>query len=120
MSDKIIFSMPKPKKTAVFSMEEKPKSNWGKNKSPIYQKLIGSKMWHEIRDLHLSEFPLCVFCDHPAVNVHHINSKDFDLFYERSNHASICEACHKKVNEAYHRGIDPGILFKKKEILCQA
>jgi len=107
------FEIPKPKNGSTFGAVE-TRSNWHKTKTPEYQKLHTSKRWRDLRELQLSEFPLCYFCDHPAVEVHRINSKDYSLFFERSNHASICDACHKKVNEAYHRGVDPGILFKKK------
>ena len=109
------FEMPQPKNRQPFSLEKKEKTNWKRAESAEYTRLHTSTRWQKIRDLQLTEFPLCYFCDHPATQVHRINPKDFSLFFERSNHASLCEDCHKKINKAYRRGISIEILFPNKE-----
>lgn len=105
------FKLKQPKNAIPFSLEKKQKTNWKRNESAEYTRLHTSVRWQKIRELQLSEFPICHFCEHPATQVHRINSKDFDLFFERSNHASVCDACHEKVNRAYSRGIKPEVLF---------
>lgn len=88
-----------------------------------FAKIRSSDRWQKLRASILYENPLCVICGGIASEVHHIIEahKDASMFFMRENLASVCIDCHKKVHEAYKRGIAPNVLFKSKsgEKLCQ-
>lgn len=58
-------------------------------------------LWRKLRKLQLSEYPLCHLCEKigrtvPATTVDHVipHKGDWNLFIERTNHQSVCTACH--------------------------
>ena len=85
---------------------DEPKG-WSRTKTEEYARLHTSARWTALRRLQLAEFPLCEVknCDHPAVEVHRVDPKRTDLFFERSNHRSMCEVHHKQI----------GVLLKRKQ-----
>jgi hypothetical protein len=89
------------------TLESGDKKGWERSKTEEYARLHTSDRWKKLRELQLSEFPLCEIknCDHPAVEVHRVDPKRTDLFYERINHRSICERHHKQI----------GVLLKMKQ-----
>lgn len=69
------------------------------------RKFIHSKTWRRIRDVKLSQDPLCERClrkrrplTTPAVLVHHKDGNEFNN--DSSNHESLCNSCHEEI----HRG----------------
>ena len=96
--------------------QARQKDGWKTPENAVYSRLRSSGRWQAVREQVLNQSPLCVFCEHPADQVHHIDHADIDRFFDVTNLASICEECHRKVNDAYRRGIKPEILFKTKEL----
>ena len=92
------------------------KTGWNRTKTEEYTRLHTSTRWKELRELQLSEFPLCEIknCDHPAVEVHRVDPKARDLFFERSNHRSICEPHHKQIGVLLRRKQETKHLFKER------
>ena len=77
-------------------------------------RLRKSGRWQRLRDVAVNTHPTCMVClRNKAVLVHHIvpASENIDLFFDLSNLAPLCVSCHRKVHEAYERGIEPGIVF---------
>ena len=57
--------------------------------------------WHKYSKNRLKQYPLCVYCERdkrvtPATLTDHIKPHrgDYALFWDESNHASLCTACH--------------------------
>lgn len=66
-----------------------------------YRKLYSTARWRRERLEHLSEHPLCAFCEAigrttEATVVDHIQAHkgDLVLFYDRQNWQSLCAPCH--------------------------
>lgn len=84
------------------------------------KRLRSSARWQKCRLLHLNEHPLC--CDplgehagpEPADQVHHIIPvfKAPELLCEASNLASICTACHSRIEAKERAGTLTHHLFK--------
>ncbi|WP_083225564.1 HNH endonuclease signature motif containing protein [Neptunicoccus sediminis] len=82
-----------------------------------HHKFYNTKVWAAIRDVQLSQYPLCERCIGmdvvtPAVVVDHIipfrtaDDAGWKLFVSRSNHQSLCKACH---DSEKHKGEVKGI-----------
>lgn len=97
----------------------KPKWNWDGFDDPQVSKLLGSKRWKDLREFVLRKHPLCVMCERPAMELHHIEPirQNLALVFRVENLAPLCEECHVKVNSAYRRGIEPEVLFPKNRRL---
>lgn len=110
------FSLPEPKNGNYYtppSWEKTDKNTtWKKHYTQEERKLHSSKRWQEFRKIILTETPLCYFCEGLASEVHRIDPKNIDLFFDRDNAVALCSECHSLINSAYKRGIDPQILFK--------
>lgn len=121
--NKRVFKTDKPKSLKAHQIndpkDDELKSNWKTPELLKYEKLRKAARWRKTRELVLSRNPICYFCHKFSDEVHHIDSKDETKFYELSNLVAICEQCHKKVNDAYRRKIDPEILFGELK-KCQA
>jgi len=114
-----VFKLKRPDKALSFvppGSVAKPKTNWGNFEKPGH--LYSSARWQRLREMVLTENPLCYFCGCIADQVHHIE-KGEDLFFFLGNLVSICEGCHAKVNSAYRRKIDKSILFGERCGECQ-
>lgn len=59
--------------------------------------------WRVYRKRFLSAHPLCAECGRLATVVDHIKAHkgDQDLFWDTSNHQSLCETCHNKKTATY-------------------
>jgi 5-methylcytosine-specific restriction endonuclease McrA len=93
--------------------------NWDTFDDPEVSKLLSSKRWRDLRMYVFNHHPLCVLCERPAQELHHIDPvrKNMPLFFRVDNLAPLCEECHAKVNSAYRRGIKPEVLFPKNRRL---
>ncbi len=83
-------------------------------------RLRKTSRWQRLRDVAIKTQPMCMVCQkNTAVLVHHIvpASVDIDLFFELSNLAPSCVSCHRKVHEAYERGIEPETVFPEDKRL---
>ena len=78
-------------------------------RSTYYKKLINCARWRVLRNIKVSDSPLCECClligrTVPAVEVHHLkpvetgtNSEQQKLFaYDYKNLIALCHACHVK------------------------
>ena len=55
--------------------------------------------WHRYRNMFLREHPLCAVCEAAAEIVDHVvpvKGRNDPLFYEPTNHQSLCRTCHDK------------------------
>jgi hypothetical protein len=109
------FEIPKPKTGSTFGATE-TRSNWHKTKTPEYQKMHTSERWRQLRELQLSEYPLCEIrhCDHPGVECHRVEPNDYSLFFKRSNHRSLCERHHKQIGVLLRMKQETKHLFKER------
>lgn len=66
-----------------------------------WRSLYNSAKWKRVRSQHLFDQPRCIMClaankQTPANEVDHIipHCGDTDLFWDESNHQSLCKSCH--------------------------
>lgn len=86
-------------------------------RDPLYMQLINSTAWRRLRNLHLSQHPLCEECRRRGVvraadEVHHIRPVETGrtpeekrrLAYSPGNLRSLCKACHKETHRIARKG----------------
>ncbi len=103
------FHLPRPKYGRSATVKVQP--TWKRPETEWASKLRNTARYQKLRLLILTARPLCVLCGELADQIHHIDSKDPELFFAASNLVPICERCHEQVNSAYRRGIAVDILF---------
>ncbi len=105
--DKRVFKLTGPKSPRRFGAKERPVFAKGPESEAV-SALRSSARWQRLREAVLSANPLCAVCGHVATEAHHIElaARREDLFFERANIMSLCEACHEKIHGAMKRGID--------------
>ncbi len=82
-----------------------------------YHHLYKTKLWRELRLVHLEAHPLCARCERegrvvPAVEVHHIRAHRGDraLFNDLNNLEGLCKPCHGRVEQSIERrGYDKSV-----------
>lgn len=86
-------------------------SNKRSNESQGYRRLYKLKRWKDLREAHLSESPLCVYCIESgevaaADVVDHIKPHKGDerLFWDRNNLQSLCAQCHDRLKQREELG----------------
>ena len=70
--------------------------------------------WQRLRKVALATHPACMLCGtQKAVLVHHIvpAGEDIEQFFVLGNLAPLCLSCHRRVHEAYERGVQPEAVF---------
>ena len=94
---------------------KKPFQKTGRAK--IVAKMRSSGRWQRLRALVLARSPLCVLCNIPAVEVHHIKeaASNPERFFDVENLAPLCERCHDNVKGAESRGFTSEQLFANKK-----
>lgn len=108
---KRIFKLPTPQNRRT-STPEKP-AFFKHGEGLRIARLRNSERWRRLRELVLSENPLCAICQRPAEEAHHVKdaARHEDLFFEQSNLVGLCEECHVKIHSADRRGITIDVLF---------
>ena len=98
------------------ALETDEKKGWERTKTDEYRRLHTSDRWRQLRKLQLSEWPLCEIknCDHPAVEVHRVDPNDRELFFERSNHRSLCEKHHNQIGVLLRMKQETKHLFRER------
>jgi hypothetical protein len=69
------------------------------------KKVWRSKGWRAARTEHLKQHPLCVYCQSPAITVHHPTDEDYgtDEYQKLRDGESVCQSCHWYVHHGYIR-----------------
>ena len=84
-------NLPKPKKRPWIAKQDK--QIWGR---PEDQKIYKSARWKRVREIVLSENPLCK-CGQPANIVDHITPiRNGGGIWDSDNLQGLCEKCHNK------------------------
>ena len=95
------------KHTATKALEGKPRYRGAHNRN-----FYGSARWRGLRELVLSQQPLCACCNHygttsPAAEVDHIYpiSHSPQLSATLSNMQGLCKGCHSRKTQHEKRGV---------------
>lgn len=87
------------------------KSSKRSQEAEAYRRLYKTRRWASLRELHLSQSPLCVYClksetVNPADVVDHVrpHKGDLRLFWDRDNLQSLCASCHDKTKQKQEKG----------------
>ena len=99
--------------------EKVQKKQYDRQRGSSAKRGYGRK-WQNYRKIYLAEHPLCVRCEKkgrvvPATVVDHVKPHlgDYDLFWQASNHQSICVRCHNKLTAQHDGGFGNPIKPKK-------
>lgn len=88
----------KPAKFKMMNCYRQRNAKIGNLGYETYQKYLQSEEWKILRKQKLERYPLCLLCDKPASQVHHI-SYDYEtllgLFEYRL--IQLCDGCHEKI-----------------------
>lgn len=91
----------KRRKSSGMRCYEKRNDNLSSLGYRTYQEYLDSEDWSRIRERHLVDYPVCLLCDFPAQQVHHM-SYDFEtlLGLKKYRLVQLCSVCHKEIEFA--------------------
>lgn len=69
-----------------------------------YQEYLASEDWKKIRKEKLEKFPVCLLCDKPSCQVHHLDYDSATLLgLEDRLLAALCDSCHEGIEFNHYK-----------------